>query len=110
MAFSDLPTELFTGIALDGSGDSHIKIPISSIPELTSAEADPATGKLRKLWYAMCERAYQWWNAHVAADRPTTMGVSKSSVTTESTGITRKTYTFWFDTVASGVEVDDEPT
>lgn len=105
MAFNDLPTQLFPGMSEDGT---DITLPLAAIPQVTAAEADAASGSLRKLWFGMCDRVKTWWYALDAADRPTKMTVSTSSSTNEATGQVTKTYVFQFVTEVSGEEVVDE--
>lgn len=102
MAFSALPTNVIASWSEDGT---NVTFPIASIPELTAAEADAATGDSRKIIYAMLERLYQWWLALAPADRPSRVTVSRSSSVDDATGNITRYYSIAVVVVPSGVEV-----
>jgi hypothetical protein len=105
MAFDKAPGTWLTNWAEDGT---DIIVPIATFPEMTAAEADAATGDIRKVLYAVCEALHQKWTATATTDRPTKWSVRKSSYVNPITGQTTHTYshTFVTDTLAS--EVGDE--
>src|SRR5690606_12798565 len=80
-----------------------------AVPELTDAEADPTTGDVRKLFYALCEMMYQARNAIAPEDLPVQMQIFRTSSVNDVTGEITRTYTLQFVTEATGVEVADEP-
>ena len=79
-----------------------------TLPQLTDVEADPTTGDIRKLMYALSEALYQAYNAIATADRPTKMAVYRGTSTNEQTGVITRNYTFNFSLVSSGEEVVTE--
>lgn len=80
-----------------------------TLPELTDAEADPTSGDVRKLYFALLEALYQSYNATAAADRPTKMAIYRSSTVDETTGNIARSYSVQFSVVPSGIEVIAEP-
>jgi len=112
MAFDPLPTALFPGLSngtntvifstADAAGDK-------SLPELSDAEANAVTGDSRKIIYALCEQAYQWYLALAAADRPGRVNIFRASQVDETTGLITKFYTFQITTESTGgLDVADE--
>lgn len=53
-----LPTDLFSGWTEDGT---DITLPIASLPTLTAALADGATGDARAVAYALVDRMLAWY-------------------------------------------------
>jgi len=105
MAFSPVPTACFPSWSEDAT---NITVPIASFPELTAAEADAATGDIRKILYAIVEKTWTWWNALLTADRPTKMTLTKSSSVDTSTGIVINVYTFTFKNSITAQDVAAE--
>jgi hypothetical protein len=105
MAFSPVPTNFFASWSENGT---TISVPIASFPEMTAAEADGATGDIRKILYAICERCWSVWNALATADKPTKMTIGKSSNTNVLTGKITHQYTFTFINSVSAQDVDAE--
>lgn len=105
MAWSALPTAVFANWSEDGT---NITLPIASVPELTAAEADAATGDSRKILYALCERIWSWWNALATADKATKMTITKSASINTTTGIVTNTYTLQFMNTIASQEVASE--
>ncbi len=105
MAFSAVPTACFPNWSEDGT---TISVPIATFPELTAAEADAATGDIRKIVYAVCEKIWGWWNALATADRPTKMVLTKSSSVDATTGIVTNVYTFTFKNSITAQDVSAE--
>jgi hypothetical protein len=106
MAFTKTPTSWLTSWAEDGT---NITVPIASIPELTAAEADAATGDIRKILWALSEKMWQRWDALVTADKPANMTIRKFSRIDPSTSEVTSTYTFEFVLTPGSFEVTDEP-
>jgi len=105
MAFNDQPDTWITGWQ-ESAGS--ILIPISSFPELTAAEADAATGDIRKIWFAILEKLWNEWNDRAAGDRPGKWTQTKSMSVNTTTGVVTTTYV---STIYTGVltqEVVDE--
>ena len=77
------------------------------LPELTDDEADPDTGDVRKLFFAISHGQAEAWRRIPAEDRPKNMSIMRSS---QSTGnkITH-TFTFVFVNDIIQQEVADEP-
>lgn len=105
MAFSPVPTDWIAGWSEDGT---DITVPIASFPELTAAEADAATGDIRKIAFAIAEKLYQAMNAKAVADRPSKWTAAKAVSVSTATGQSTVQYvmTFKVDTLAQ--EVADE--
>jgi hypothetical protein len=110
MPFTDTPTLMFPNVTngtntLIFNTATHAS---PSLPELTTAEADVATGDSRKIAYALMEQIYDWWVSTASADRPTMMTVSKSTQQISNSSQTRTTYAIQFTTDITA-EVGDEP-
>lgn len=75
---------------------------------MTAAEADAATGDIRKVLYAICEKLWAEWNSRASADLPTKMSISRSTTVNEITDACTKRFTFTFVTVATSMEVTPE--
>lgn len=95
MAFDKTPT---TWIASWSEDATNITVPLASFPEMTAAEADAATGDIRKILYAVCEALANTWYATAAANRPTYMTISRSTSTDETANTETKRYSFSFTT------------
>lgn len=105
MAFSPVPTNWFSGWSEDAT---NITVPIATFPELTAAEADGATGDIRKILYALCAKCWSIWNALATADRPTKMTLTTSSSVDATTGIITNVYTFTFKNSITAQDVASE--
>lgn len=105
MAFDPAPGTWLDNWTEDGT---DITVPIATFPEMTAAEADAATGDIRKVFFAILEKLVDAWNDTDAADRPTKMTVTKSAVIDTGTGVVTNTYTLRFYTSISSQEVVDE--
>lgn len=107
MAFSKTPTDWIPFWAEDAT---NITVPIASFTELTAAEADGASGDIRKIAFAWMEALWAEWNSLATADRPTKWNLTKTASVNTSTGITTIQYiqTFYVETTAQ--DVADEPT
>lgn len=105
MAFNPLPQTWFAGLTDDGT---DITLPIASIPELSAAEIDAATGDIRKMLYAITELAWTKWNALPTADRPAKMTINKSASVNATTGLVTNTYVFTFVNAITGQDVATE--
>ncbi len=108
MAFSEVPTDWLENWSEDGT---DITVPLATFPELTAAEADAATGDIRKILYAWCEKLYQQWLATASDDRPSRMTIARSTAVDEENDRFTRTYqlTFVTEAAAGGVDVADEP-
>lgn len=113
MAFDKKPaTWLGAGYAADSSGHT-ISLNTGNaasnqlLLELTDAEADPETGDVRKLIFALMESLNVAWEAQDPVDRPARMMMYKSSVVTGAT-ITH-TYTVTTVNEITAQDVADEP-
>lgn len=108
MAFDKTPTTWLPNWSED---ETNIALPLASLPELTAAEADAASGDIRKILYALLEKLHAVYAALPVADRPSRMTIARSSSVNDTTGdITRQyTITLVTEPVAGGIEVKDEP-
>ncbi len=105
MAFSAVPTTWIPSWSEDGT---NITVPIASFPELTAAEADAATGDIRKIVFAIIEKLYQAYNATATADRPTKWTMSKSTSVNTTTNVNTNTYSITIMTAIATQEVPAE--
>lgn len=108
MAFDKTPTTWLPNWSEDAT---NVTVPIATFPELTAAEADGATGDIRKILFALCEAAYQAWLTQGATGQPTKMTISRNSSVNELTNEVTRQYTLVFVTepAAGATEVVDEP-
>ena len=105
MAFNPAPTSWFTGWSEDGI---DITLPITSVRELTAAEADAVSGDIRKVCFALVEEMYQQYNALATDDKPGKFTITKIASLNASTGILTNTYTVKVYTEIGSQEVADE--
>lgn len=105
MPFNPAPNTWLANWSEDGT---NIAVPLATFPELTAAEADGATGDIRKVLYALCEKLADEWAAKPAADRPARMQINRSSSLNSTTGQITYTYTLSFVTTPAGIEVAPE--
>ncbi len=105
MAFNPAPNAWIPSWSEDGT---NITVPIASFPELTAAEADGATGDIRKVMFAVLDKLWDHWNSLPAADRPTKMQVRRSTITNDAAGTQDRAYTFTFTTAVSVEEIVSE--
>ena len=85
-----------------------VSFPVASVPQLTAAEANSATGDIRKFIYALLDKFYAKWLTIAAADRPAMMTIYRSTSVNDVTGETTQTYQFQFKVTNTGTEVADE--
>lgn len=102
MAFNPAPAQWIANWSEDAT---NITVPIASFAELTAAEADAATGDIRKVVFAIMDCLADKWYSLAAADRPAKMTISRNTSTNETTGVARKTYTVVLETSVSAQEV-----
>lgn len=102
MAFSAAPNAWFDGMSEDGT---TISIPIASFPELTAAEADGATGDIRKVVYAVMEKLHSEFTSRADADRPTKLQISKGASYNQATGQLTVTYSVTTVLGFTGIDV-----
>lgn len=88
-----LPTDFFPGYTSDGT---NISIPIASLPGLTAAEADAATGNGMEVVEKITTAAHQAIQAAPEADRPANMVVTQGSIDPQSTNTYRQDINFNF--------------
>ena len=107
MAFSPLPTNLIAGWSEDGT---NVTFPLASVPELTAAEADAATGDSRKIVYALLERFAAWYSALPTADKPGRLVINRGNAFESSPGLFTRTFSFQFILDSTDpLDVADEP-
>jgi hypothetical protein len=104
MAFNPAPTSFFANWSEDGA---NITLPIASVPELTAAEADATTGDIRKVLFAIIERAAVAYAALAAADKPGKMAIDRSNFL-RSDGNIDRTFTVTFTLAPASIDVADE--
>ncbi|WP_342597673.1 hypothetical protein VKI21_06835 [Cyanobacterium aponinum UTEX 3222] len=99
-----LPSVLFPNMTSDGTS---ITIPLTDLPALTSAEADPATGDGREVARAIVEQVVSQVSALDANNAPTEMIVTKANPIGQGEDTVRQSYTLAFDISydASGVSM-----
>jgi hypothetical protein len=105
MAFSAAPSSWLDSWSENGT---DITLPIASLPELTAAEADAATGDIRKVVFALLQKLQAEWNALDAADRPAKMSLTKASTIDSTTGRVTHTFTARFYCAIASQDVEAE--
>lgn len=90
MAFDDTPTTWIAGWSEDGT---DITVPIATFAELTAAEADAATGDIRKIWYALLQHMFDAYNDTASGDRPGKWTSTRSVSVNGTTGVVTTTFT-----------------
>jgi hypothetical protein len=83
--------------------------PGSSVPEMTDAEAHVATGDLRRIAFALCERMNEYWLETEEPDRSVMMIVNKQTNQIPNSNQVQVGYFFQFTADWAGLEVADEP-
>jgi hypothetical protein len=107
MAFNKAPSHWIPSWAEDGTA---VTFPIASFAEMDAAEADGASGDIRKVMFAIVEHMYATFIGKVVADRPTQFTMSKSVSQNTTTGIITNTYQLVFRNEILSQDVADEPT
>jgi len=105
MAFDDTPTTWIPSWSEDGT---DITVPIASFPELTAAEADAATGDIRKILFAVLTRIYAVWAALSLDDRPGKMRITRSDDMDDASGQMTRTFAVRFHLSGTSQDVADE--
>ncbi|MFZ4394157.1 MAG: hypothetical protein ACOYOU_00865 [Kiritimatiellia bacterium] len=100
--YSAVPTGWFANWSEDGT---NITLPIASLPQLTAAEADAATGDIRKIVFALVDKMQAAYAALASADRPTKVTITRATSVDDTTGKIRRTYSFEFELESAGEEV-----
>lgn len=106
MAFNPAPTVLFGSNYSGTSTDAVLKI--ADFPELTSVEADEATGDSRKLLFAILTKVEASLNALEAAAKPTKVTISKSSTAPSSLGVFTTNFNISFSVAIGSADVAGE--
>jgi hypothetical protein len=105
MPFSADPNTLLgAGYSADGT---TLTFTIANFPQLTSAEADAATGDVRKVLFALLDQIAVNFAALPAADKPVKMTIQKATSNFDGSNA-RVSYNFSFDLAVSGLEVASE--
>lgn len=105
MAFDKTPTTWISGWSVVGT---DIVVPIASFPELTAAEADAATGDIRKIVFAIIEHLYQAYIATDSDDRPTKWTMTKMCLVDAARNVITSRYMVTVETQIGTQEVTDE--
>jgi hypothetical protein len=105
MAFDKTPTSWFENWSEDAT---TISVPLATFPELTAAEADAATGDIRKIMFAIVEKFYSVYIATLSADRPTKFTITKTATADMVRGVLKNRYTIICETDVSAQEVREE--
>jgi hypothetical protein len=88
---------------------TNITVPIASFPELTAAEADGASGDIRKVAFAVTKKLADVFEALPVADRPTQMTIGRYASSNQAgTEVTHVVQFTFVNTVATQ-DVKDEP-
>ena len=105
MAFSPDPNTL---LGTNYTADSTtLTVTIADFPQLTSAEADPSTGDVRKILFAMLDKIAVAFEALPAADKPGKMTIQKATGSFNGSAA-RVSYNFSFDLAVGSLEVAAE--
>jgi hypothetical protein len=112
MAFDKTPNSWIAGIeyvAANGTVPANsLVIPMTSLPELTSAELEGGNADIRKIYFAIADAFYKSWNTTDAADRPSKMTINRSTSVVDAVDTTTRNYTMSFSIVSGTVEVAPE--
>lgn len=107
MAFDKKPST-WLGPGYAGDSTNHlIKLNTNDassnklLAQLTDVLADPTTGDIRVVAFALMESLYQAWVAQAAADRPKKMTINRVPIRNASGGLTYQ-YVFRFAVSPSG--------
>lgn len=107
MAFNKTPNTWIAGIEAD---ETHLHIPMASLPQLTTAEADGANADIRKVLFAILDAIAVSYASKAVEDRPTKFTATRStSIPTEFSDKIVRSYGFTTELDVSGVEVVAEP-
>ena len=106
LTYSELPTAWIASWSEDGT---NVTFPIASVPELSAAEADAATGDFRRVWYAICKQIADEYEELPVVERPAKMRVFSSASIDPNTNTVSRSFTMQFDTDVLTEEVQDEP-
>lgn len=88
------PNAIFANMTIE---DGAVVIPLTDLPGLTSAEANPTTGNANELLRVFCETAFTKLNALEPAAQPTQMRFSKPTPSGIGINQYRQDYTFGFN-------------
>jgi hypothetical protein len=115
------PTSYLPGLKLvtsDGSGaaaaasfansKTYLCINLDDVPELTGAEANPSTGDMRKIVFALEQAIYDAMQAITTADRPAKWANNRQSSVNDSSDVVSRVFVNQFSTEIAGEEVADE--
>lgn len=105
MPFDKKPSTWINNWYLD---DGNIIIPVESFAELTEDEANPTTGDIRRVLFAILEQIYTKWNSTALEDRPKKVSIYRSTSVNDQTGDITKTYQFQFKMAVLEQEVESE--
>lgn len=104
MAVKLLPTDYIAAWSEDAT---NVTFPIASIANLSAAEADAASGDMRKVLYDFMENLYTKYSGFATADKPVNMVIRKASIASD-TAIKRQ-YIIEFTNSFASENVADEP-
>jgi hypothetical protein len=106
------PGNLYEGYQLLGAAEAApavgIFIPLASMPDLSAAEADEATGDGRKVAFALTKEVFECVSALADNARPSKMTLARSIPTGLNNTTVRQGYTLNFDLDITGVDVSPE--
>jgi hypothetical protein len=106
------PSDMIVGYAHLAAGAAApvegIFIPLTSMPGLTAALADPDTGDARQVLYSLSQHLYGNYNALSATTKPSHLTVSRNTPTGIDPNSVRHTYSFVFDLQISGATLSPE--
>ena len=98
------PNVIFPNMTSDGT---NITIPLTDIPGLSAAEAEPATGNGAEVTRLLLENAHTKINALSSELQPTELTITKvQSLTGQTVGQIRNTFTVNADVAYDATAVD----
>ena len=102
------PTQLFPGYTSDGT---NVTIPLASLPKLTAANANAATGNGIDFIWAVLDAAIENINGLAVEARPTKATLTKANpvVVPGGNGAISQAYTFNPQLMPTGYDLVDEP-
>jgi len=94
--------------AAEAAPAAGIFIPLTSLPDLTAAEADEAAGDGRKVAFELQKELFEQYTALADAAKPAKMSMTRGTPTGINSTTVRQTYTASFDLDITSSDVTAE--
>lgn len=99
------PTNYIAGYNCDGT---NITIPLATFSGLSAAEANNATGDVRKVIYHFTEMAYTSLAGLASSNRPVELVMGRQGQEVQGTNLLQRVYSVVVNLVTTTLEVNDE--